>query len=1688
MRESILLSEKLDGAGIRWDRHRRVMGIHLRGLWEGSQKGLIQLYVQGSFLSVNPAPHPLDPMPIPIQVDHGRFTALPKLTLQTGLMGLLPGLGHEFPPSPIYDEARDEDEDADEEGRITVDTKVLGKAKKTSLWMQRRRVGLRIKVDPGQTQLRPRIREIELPFLQRSRGQKLSIPVPFGWKRVSLGGWEMRSLGPPPSRGPLTVPKAVIASRAVEAGRAMYWDGTLHSVSLPLPNAVLVCIYHGIRSPVRVADAAIPEGERYREMEGRKAQGSLVAAPSALQEFLKKLDGLLAVPDFSLSPGGSETSDDTTNIVRSFASREEVLRCYYSEVHPFLPMLPPRQYLSDILPTLLPESPLLLGIQTILVLVPHPLDPAPKSANSARLRSAASFARGERTLQLVEEILEHSSSIECAQALMILSLWEWGNAGNVAKNRARAGQAVQVAMELGIHEMDRFGTTSRTLEGLDWPKDMARRTWWVIYVGQLTSALVSGNTPVVGPDDARVQVDFPICSLNDQSWSNWVNTVRRCSRAFDLINSLVYSQNQQVAAWGARPDLIPPEDKLALRRAVVEVDRAVSDLLREAEESSIIDLVPGGEEEVVRNQQLAARLGLAVTHIHIHRHQAFPEVSLFSKKICGLPKGPDIFATADVPLVKQAEALEGALPMPVQAPYFDPSTVIIAQTLPDDHPNQGLDTMLAPAPQFDFLDDLWEPETYPENLPQPWFATPNGAASLYYPVDVNPTPLPASIVSIGTNSPDGGAMNFGARRRGSVASSSTSNKTHKAWGVDGSPAQAPSPALGIDNEDNQLFPPGISLARCARAAHTIVRLEVLHRSASIAMWEGPPKWLPFCACGLVSGAYAFLLLALAVQAENSFGDYSQAKSDEVEALLTNVKVILGGLEAYGVMWAGIDVMAGKMAAPDSTGRPSKSLAASSKKARLNAQVQKRELKRKHVGEDMKFFSTSSGGGQVPRIISIIPLLPSLSPKTFAANLLASLGLSESEVAEISSRLSERGSYLVRAPRFKTSLQINLLPPLSLYATLDAALVSDYVVLLLSSTDEVQLEGEGVLRCLQGQVGGAEIVSCVQAPASNPITPATKQLIHKSLLSFTKYFFPSVEKIYSSDTPNESALLARALCEAAPGGTRNEDGRAYIVADGSEAVRWTPTETVEGVENGRLEVVGTIRGGNLSADRLVHIPGSGDYQVEAILAAPPSSLALANKPHQQATTMAVDSTTPLSVPTDAPDDLTATNTPDMMANEQTWPTEEEMGEGPSGSNGEKKRTKRVPKGTSAYQAAWIFDEEDEEDDEDEGENDLDMDGQVDEEKYVEENDEETEEIELDERRTEIHHDMDEDQEEKEYSSYLRERERAARDDMSFPDEIDTPRHIPARTRFQRYRGLKSFRTSPWDPYENLPIDYARIFQFENYEGTRKRIEREAREGGVSSGTRVVLVLKNVPKSLMEDRDPALPFIVHGLLQHEHKQSVLHFVVQRNTEYSEPVKAKEPLVLCVGPRRYVIRPLYSQHVRGGGKGVNNVHKSEKFLRPGAATVATTFGPICFGKTGCLLLKEEEEGKIPSLVAMGSFMSADPTRIISKRIILTGHPFKVHKKTATIRYMFFDRDDIDYFKTVEVHTKFGRIGHIKEPLGTHGYFKVHFDGPIQQMDTVCMSLYKRQYPKWAEEFRPSRIENLTEEEGADLEMDIE
>ncbi|RDX42724.1 ribosome biogenesis protein tsr1 [Lentinus brumalis] len=716
--------------------------------------------------------------------------------------------------------------------------------------------------------------------------------------------------------------------------------------------------------------------------------------------------------------------------------------------------------------------------------------------------------------------------------------------------------------------------------------------------------------------------------------------------------------------------------------------------------------------------------------------------------------------------------------------------------------------------------------------------------------------------------------------------------------------------------------------------------------------------------------------------------------------------------------------------------------------RRNNAKQAQLKKRQSLISATRIFGGTDGA---PRIVAVVPLTEDVKARDVTARLAQSIDgtLEEDGVS---------GLQKLRADRFKTSVQFIPLQYRQMYAALDACKVADYVIFVLSPEVEVDKWGDTLLRTLQAQ-GLPEVVTVVSS--DEPMDAKEKPGIMKSLLSFIQYFVPSQSRIFDMHHGSDTLNTMRAICEGKPTDVRWREGRSWILG---EKVEWT---------DGTLGVTGVVRGAALSANRLIHIPNFGDFQVAKIVSAPlprPSKSG-------QTTGMEVEPQLLAEPDESSADSLVSSNDPDDMANEQTWPTEEEMQGAPNGHPNDAipdaqvgttpKVVRKVPKGTSEYQAAWILDDDEEDGEDGDHEDDEGGEGgevEMEEAEEMEDLVPDDAEMETDLGRSVAFEDLDDAEEARQLQSW-RDRKREEEDDSRFPDEIDTPLDVPARMRFQRYRGLRSFRTSPWDPYENLPRDYARIFQFEDFKRTERAVHRRAEEeGGVPPGTRVTIYLKDVPKEAAQ-MIPGRPYTILSLLQHEHKKTVLNFTVQRNTEYDGSVRSKDPLILCVGPRRMRVNPIYSQHTRGGGKGANNVHKFERYLRHGVTDVATIYGPVVYGKQPCSLLRETDDPQAPELVAMGSFLHPDTSRVIAKRIVLTGHPFKIHKRTATIRYMFFNADDVAYFKPIQLHTKYGRSGHIKESLGTHGYYKAHFDGPISQMDTVCMSLYKRVYPRWSE-----------------------
>ncbi|GAA5837741.1 hypothetical protein JCM9279_006848 [Rhodotorula babjevae] len=796
-------------------------------------------------------------------------------------------------------------------------------------------------------------------------------------------------------------------------------------------------------------------------------------------------------------------------------------------------------------------------------------------------------------------------------------------------------------------------------------------------------------------------------------------------------------------------------------------------------------------------------------------------------------------------------------------------------------------------------------------------------------------------------------------------------------------------------------------------------------------------------------------------------------------------------------------------------------------------------KKRRIVEDAKgiFAGKNRNGDRVQRVVAVVPMTEDVSSLELVELLAQSIGGELSGV---------EGYRSLDVPKFHNqSLRFLLLPPASrttsLFPILDAAAVADFTIIAMSSEEEVDAQGETVLRCLTGLgVGGSNggVFGVVKdLPGGNPTVASSTRL---SLQSFLTHFFPSIERIHCvSATPSasstastsamatedvaspavtaspEATLIVRAICEKTPKGLRWREARPRVLAehvawekeDGEPSAEGVSEEDkpkgFEGEDLGTLVVEGVVRGGGLNANRLVHLQGLGDFKLSKILLAPPSRPTKRNAP-APSETMSVDgiaSTSapfdPLSLPDDDADSLASTNIPDddeFGLDEQTWPTEEEMASAPGARDraemppparpGTTPKLKKVAKGTSAYQAAWIIDEEEDDDDDleaDEDDESMKAGGGA-----ADEADEEEETEFVDTAADDTASvsarpfaDLSPEQEEAQLKEYLS--QRAAQrntqnlDDLDFPDEVDTPLNIPARERFARYRGLKSFRTSRWDPYEELPRDYGRCFMLEDWKGMGRKMERRGQQvEGAEPGTRVIVHIANVPRRVVDEHNPLNPFSLFGLHKHEHKYSIMHFTVQRNTENSDTVRSKDPLVLQQGFRRFAINPIFSQHTqRNGGRGANNVHKFERFLRHGInAHVATAYLPITFGNSPSLLLRvpttsPDAVNASPDqgihLIGTGSLLSSDATRITAKRLILTGHPFKVHKKTATIRYLFFNRDDVEYFKPIQLRTKTGRVGHIREPLGTHGYFKAGFDGPISQLDTVCLTLYKRCFPKW-------------------------
>ncbi|KAL3936126.1 MAG: hypothetical protein SGARI_002695, partial [Bacillariaceae sp.] len=536
-------------------------------------------------------------------------------------------------------------------------------------------------------------------------------------------------------------------------------------------------------------------------------------------------------------------------------------------------------------------------------------------------------------------------------------------------------------------------------------------------------------------------------------------------------------------------------------------------------------------------------------------------------------------------------------------------------------------------------------------------------------------------------------------------------------------------------------------------------------------------------------------------------------------------------------------------------------------------------------------------------------------------------------------------------------------------------------------------------------------------------------------------------------------VVRGICtmSASPSNWVSQLPRSYMVADKHEY----DTQTKE------LHLTGYMRGlAPFDVNSLLHVPNLGTFACKSVRRAK-NPLARDRKNAMEDESADVIESDPMKR-----DSLERFATPDALDGEQNLvgfdEADEEFGDGDDKKSQEDANGDGAfarPAGWSDYQSAWLDAVDDDAinpDDFDHGElakelnkkssasvaaNTMDLD--------------DANEISEEERRI-----------------LIEQRRKQQQEDLEFPDEVQVDEEEKARDRFARYRSLQSFKKSYWDPKENLPDSYASVFNFASFKTTQRAVMAEMKdlvkaaeacngqfwdgvkktgnnpqddaamadsdeeeedflEGCIPTGSYVTLTLEAVDPAEYAGLGPDALISVVGLLPHENKVSVVHMGLSNCKDSEVPVKSKDLLTFRCGWRTWTGRPVFSQNNLNCDK-----HKFERFLPPA-------------GING-----------VKELVASGSMIGADADRLVVKRIILTGYPVRVHKRWASVKYMFYDPEDVKWFKPAGLTTKHGLNGRIEESVGEHGTMKCLFNAPIKQHDTVCLCLYKRIYPKFVEE----------------------
>lgn len=258
------------------------------------------------------------------------------------------------------------------------------------------------------------------------------------------------------------------------------------------------------------------------------------------------------------------------------------------------------------------------------------------------------------------------------------------------------------------------------------------------------------------------------------------------------------------------------------------------------------------------------------------------------------------------------------------------------------------------------------------------------------------------------------------------------------------------------------------------------------------------------------------------------------------------------------------------------------------------------------------------------------------------------------------------------------------------------------------------------------------------------------------------------------------------------------------------------------------------------------------------------------------------------------------------------------------------------------------------------------------------------------------------------------------------------------KYKEYKGIKNIATCEL-PTDKYPDYYQNLIFFQDFKHVNKIIVN--RKSIIADNQMVEITLK------LTDSIHDNIFVMFGYYEFEDFKTI------HNYSFQGKCKTGEKLLVDLGYKIIEVTPTLTKLNN------NNLHKREESLDTG---VISFIAPLSFDLHKILIFESNllKETSIRTFKMVGMNLGIKDRKLYDE-IVLQGLPIKIHKRSCTVKRMFYSKEEVLYFKEIGLYTKNGRShGFIKKPLGVHGAFKAYFSHPIASNDKIYMSLYKRAF----------------------------